>query len=144
MELHLLVAKVLVEGSGCSLPMKALHTTNTCSQKFVKANKKSGCVTDERVEYLSKERITIFARLAIVFLAVSVLFIPVVLFLLTTMSRTWMSIVVLTFVFVFSIIMSLFTEAGVQEIFVGTATYCAVIVTFLGNLHNVGPVGAKR
>lgn len=110
----------------------------------MKAKKKSSSIADERVEYLSKERITTFAKLAIVFLAVSVLFIPVVLFLLTTMSRTWMSVVVLTFVFLFSIIMSLFTEARVQEIFVGTATYSAVLVTFLGNLQNVGSVGAKQ
>ena len=47
-----------------------------------------------------------------------------------------MAVVVLTFDFIFSVMMSLLTEAGVQEIFVGTATYCAVLVTFLGNLQN--------
>jgi hypothetical protein len=90
------------------------------------------------VQLFSVERVNIFARLIVVFLAVLVLFIPVILFFLTSMSRAWMSIVVLAFVFVFSIMMSLLTDAGMQEIFVGTSTYCAVIVTFLGNLQNSG------
>jgi hypothetical protein len=47
-----------------------------------------------------------------------------------------MAVVVLSFVFVFSIMMSLLTDAGVQEVFVGTSTYCAVLVTFLGNLQS--------
>jgi hypothetical protein len=48
-----------------------------------------------------------------------------------------MAIVILAFVFSFSIIVSLPTEAGIQEIFVGTATYCAVLVTFLGVQQSV-------
>jgi hypothetical protein len=76
------------------------------------------------------------ARLIVVFFAVSVLFIPVILFLLTSMSRAWMTVVVLSFVFIFSIMISLLTDAGMQEIFIGTSTYCAVIVVFLGNLQN--------
>lgn len=46
-----------------------------------------------------------------------------------------MSVVVLAFVLSFSAILSLVVEATFQEIFVGTATYCAVLVTFLGNLQ---------
>jgi len=91
---------------------------------------------NSRVELVSTARISIFAKLIVVFFAVLVLFIPVILFLLTSMSRASMSVVVLSFVFIFSIMMSLLTDAGVQEIFVGTSTYCAVLVTFLGNLQN--------
>lgn len=91
---------------------------------------------DSMVEIISTDRISTFARLIVVFLAVSVLFIPVILFLLTSMSRACMAIVVLAFDFIFAIMMSLLTTAGVPEIFVGTATYCAVLVTFLGNLQN--------
>jgi hypothetical protein len=48
-----------------------------------------------------------------------------------------MAVVVLAFVFIFSGMVSLLADSvGVQEIFVGTATYCAVLVTFLGNLQN--------
>jgi hypothetical protein len=71
----------------------------------------------------------------VVFLAVLVLFIPVILFLLTSMSRASMAITVLAFVFIFSIMMGLLTHAADKEIFVGAATYCAVLVTFLGNLQ---------
>jgi hypothetical protein len=90
------------------------------------------------VQLFSVERVKCFARLLVVFLAVLVLLIPVILFLLTPMSRACMAVVVLAFVFVFSIMMSLLTDAGIQEIFVGTSTYCAVIVVFLGNLQNSG------
>lgn len=75
-----------------------------------------------------------FARLMVVFFAVLVLFIPVILFLLTSMSRACMAVVVLAFVFIFSVMMSLLTDAGDKEVFVGTATYCAVLMTFLGQL----------
>jgi len=75
------------------------------------------------------------ARLIVVFFAVLVLFIPVILFFLTPMSRAWMAVIVLAFVFLFSVMISLATDAGDNEIFIGTATYCAVLATFLGNLQ---------
>lgn len=46
-----------------------------------------------------------------------------------------MAVVVLAFVFIFSVMMSLLMDAGDKEMLVGTATYCAVLVTFLGNLQ---------
>lgn len=42
--------------------------------------------------------------------------------------------VVLVFVLTFSIIISVVVEVSFQEIFIGTAGYCAVLATFLGNL----------
>jgi hypothetical protein len=89
------------------------------------------------VEFFSTARISLFARLIAVFLAVVILFIPVILFLLVPMSKAWMAIVVLAFDFGFSVMVSLLTDAGIQEIFVGTATYCAVLVTFLGIQQSV-------
>ncbi len=89
---------------------------------------------DSSVEFLSQARITAVARTFAVFFAVSVLFIPVILFLLVPMSRACMAVVALVFVIAFSMIISLI-EATFQEIFVGTATYGAVLVTFLGNLQ---------
>jgi len=90
---------------------------------------------DSSIEFFSENRIGIFAGLISVFLAVTVLFIPVILFLLTSMGRSWMAVVTLSFVLIFSVMITLLTDAGVQEIFVGTASYCAVLVTFLGNLQ---------
>lgn len=93
---------------------------------------------DSSIEFFSTARISLVARLMAVFFAVLILFIPVILFLLVSMSKAWMAIVILGFVFSFAIIVSLLTEAGIQEIFVGTATYCAVLVTFLGIQSSVG------
>ena len=89
---------------------------------------------DSSVEFFSQSRISAVARLVAVFLAVAILFIPVILFLLTSMSKSCMLAVVLVFVLAFSIIISVVVEVSFQEIFVGTATYCAVLATFLGNL----------
>ncbi|TVY81165.1 hypothetical protein LSUE1_G007072 [Lachnellula suecica] len=105
---------------------------------FLRSKQQPNGSNDPAVQFFSVARINIFGRLIVVFFAVTVLFVPVILFLLTSMSRASMSFVVLAFVFVFSIMMSLLTDAGIPEIFVGTATYCAVIVTFLGNLQNNG------
>lgn len=78
---------------------------------------------DSKMEFWSIPRIAICARLVVVFIAVLVLFIPVILFLLTSMSRAWMAVVVLSFDFIFCVMISLLTNAGIQEIFVGTSTY---------------------
>jgi hypothetical protein len=86
------------------------------------------------VEFFSQTRISTVARLVAVFFAVSILFIPVILFLLVSMSRACMLAVVLVFVLAFSIIISVVVEVSFQEIFIGTAGYCAVLATFLGNL----------
>jgi hypothetical protein len=53
------------------------------------------------------------------------------------MGKAFMALVVLAFVFCFSAMVTLLTDAGIQEIFVGTATYCAVLVTFLGIQQSV-------
>ena len=42
--------------------------------------------------------------------------------------------VVLTFMFLFSVMLSLMSDAGVQEIFIGVCTYCAVLVTLTPEL----------
>ncbi|KAH6716250.1 hypothetical protein BKA61DRAFT_340423 [Leptodontidium sp. MPI-SDFR-AT-0119] len=90
---------------------------------------------DPAVKFYCDARIKMFARLIVVFFAVLVLFIPVILFILTSMSRAWMAVIILAFVFIFSVMMSLLMDAGDKEMLVGTATYCAVLVTFLGNLQ---------
>ena len=44
---------------------------------------------------------------------------------------------VLFFTLAFSASFSIFTKAKRQEVFTGTAAYCAVLVVFLGNTSNV-------
>ena len=72
-------------------------------------------------------------------LAVVVLFTPIALFLLVPMSKACMCAILFVFLMVFAVMISLFAEVGIQEIFIGTATYGAVMATFLGNLQNVAP-----
>lgn len=112
-----------------------LHSSNSSLKSFFKSASRVHETTDSSVEFFSQSRISAVARLVAIFCAVSILFIPVILFLSTSMSRACMSVVVLGFVLSFSVIISLVVEATFQEIFVGTATYCAVLVTFLGNLQ---------
>ncbi|KUJ14420.1 uncharacterized protein LY89DRAFT_784367 [Mollisia scopiformis] len=108
---------------------------NSWFKKMLQTSKQLSQTKDTAVKYYCKARINILARLIAVFLAVIILFIPVILFFLTPMSRVWMAVVVLAFVFIFSVMISCVTDAGDKEIFIGTATYCAVLVTFLGNLQ---------
>lgn len=108
---------------------------NSCFKKLFQTGKVQHQTQDSEVEFYCTGRINVIARLIAVFFAVLVLFIPVILFFLTSMSRVSMAIVVLAFDFIFSVIISLLTDARDKEIFIGTATYCAVLVTFLGNLQ---------
>lgn len=63
-----------------------------------------------------------------------ILMTPVFLLFLTPMSHVSMSIVTASFVLLFALIMSVVTEGKVYEVFVGTATYGAVLIMFLGNI----------
>ncbi|MCJ1236784.1 hypothetical protein MMC14_004766 [Varicellaria rhodocarpa] len=94
---------------------------------------------EETVKYLSEDRIPVVAKLIIAILAVTVFFIPIALFLLVPMSKACLTITVFVFLVVFAFMMSLFAEVGVQEMFIGIATYGAVMVTFLGNMQNSVP-----
>lgn len=47
-----------------------------------------------------------------------------------------MAIVAIFFAFIFSVMFAIFAEANPQDIFIATAGYSAVLVTFLGNLQN--------
>jgi hypothetical protein len=80
------------------------------------------------IEHFSTARTSLAARLITVFVTELMLFTPVIVFSLVSMSRAWTAIVVLILTFSFPIIVSLLTNAGIQEIFLGTATYGAVLV----------------
>ena len=94
-------------------------------------------------------------------LAVAILLVPVFLLFLLPMGHQAMTWMVFGFVLAFAATMSAVTEAKVQEVFVGTAacvparalsrsdanslSYCAVLVTFLGNLNQgLWSVGISR
>ncbi|KAF7935222.1 uncharacterized protein EAE97_008129 [Botrytis byssoidea] len=103
-------------------------------QKYLLAKPKRNNPTEKTVKSFSTFRISMFAKLLVVCMTVLILVIPVILFLTVNMEPGWMAFIALAFVFLFSVMISLLTEAGTQEIFVGTSAYCAVLVVFLGNL----------
>ncbi|KAH7317583.1 hypothetical protein BKA65DRAFT_557002 [Rhexocercosporidium sp. MPI-PUGE-AT-0058] len=111
---------------------------DSCFKQFFQASKQlqQNPNLDTAQESYNDARIKLFARLIVVFFAVLVLFAPVVLFLLTSMSRGCIVVVALVFMIAFATVMGMLTDASDKEIFVGTAAYTAVLVTFLGNLQN--------
>ncbi|TGO38155.1 hypothetical protein BHYA_0080g00030 [Botrytis hyacinthi] len=103
-------------------------------QKYLLAKPKRNNPTEKTVKFFSTFRISLFSKLLVVCMTVLILLIPVILFLTINMEPGWMAFAALAFVFLFSVMISLLTDAGTQEIFVGTSAYCAVLVVFLGNL----------
>ncbi|KUJ19257.1 uncharacterized protein LY89DRAFT_731665 [Mollisia scopiformis] len=85
------------------------------------------------IDHYSKSAVTTFTKLISVLFAVAILVVPIFILLWIPETRAWISATVLISVFVFSALMTLFSGARVQEILVGTAAYCAVSATFLGN-----------
>lgn len=73
------------------------------------------------IDQYSTHRVSAFAKLISVLIAVAILVIPIFVLLWIPETRAWISATVLISVFVFSALMSLLTEARVQEVLVGTA-----------------------
>ncbi|KAF5871300.1 uncharacterized protein Bfra_007816 [Botrytis fragariae] len=103
-------------------------------QKCLLVTPKRKTPTEETVKFFSTFRISLLSKLLVVCMTVLILLIPVFLLLTIPMEAGWMAFAVLAFVLLFSVMISLLTDAGTQEIFVGTSAYCAVLVVFLGNL----------
>lgn len=113
----------------------------------------------EDVDHYSKQRLAFLAILLQV-VVVAVLFLtPVFVLFLVPTSRAVMAVTASVFVLAFTIVVSFMTEAKVQEVFFGTAAYflsfsssrhtkltpgryAAVIIMFLGNINQSGPVQA--
>jgi hypothetical protein len=83
----------------------------------------------------SRSKVTLIAKLLALIVTVTILIIPVLLFYLTPMTGGAKAGIVLVFVISFGALMSLFTMARLESILVGTCTYCAVLVTFLGSVQ---------
>jgi hypothetical protein len=78
---------------------------------------------DPDVYSFSRSKIVVVGRLIAVCVAVTVLLIPIFLLYLTQMSRGAVAGMVLAFVLAFAALMSLFTGAGAEVVFIGTCTY---------------------
>ncbi|KAH6706537.1 hypothetical protein BKA61DRAFT_616627 [Leptodontidium sp. MPI-SDFR-AT-0119] len=91
---------------------------------------------DSIVKQYSLSSVTIAVKLCFILLAVSILIIPVFILMWGPDTKTAVSTTVLISVMAFSTLMTLFTRATVQAVLIGTAAYCAVLATFLGNTHD--------
>ncbi|KAG9229597.1 hypothetical protein BJ875DRAFT_522616 [Amylocarpus encephaloides] len=98
-------------------------------------------VGDEGIQAFSVHKIALGAKWLSVCVAVTILLIPVFLLFLTRTSSAETVVMVLLFVLAFASIMSL-AGASVVSLFIGTCTYCAVLVTFLGNIRSGNSAGA--
>ncbi|CAI6331467.1 unnamed protein product [Periconia digitata] len=86
------------------------------------------------VRLYSKDKIDIFSRLIITFLAVVLLMAPVVALFGLNKNGHIKILIIFLFTMAFSVALSLFTKAKRHEVFAATAAYCAVLVVFLGNM----------
>ncbi|PMD32017.1 hypothetical protein L207DRAFT_471355 [Hyaloscypha variabilis F] len=90
------------------------------------------------VHYFSQKRISAAAKSLSVFIAAAVLIVPVSILMWIPCDRAMISITVLLSVLIFSTLLSLSTNVKGKDILLGSAAYCAVLATFLGNLPSVG------
>ncbi|KAH9203508.1 hypothetical protein DL95DRAFT_418982 [Leptodontidium sp. 2 PMI_412] len=119
---------------GTSLSIcKFLERLVDTTQKLFRSKGKE---RDSIVKQYSLSSVTIAVKLCFVLLAVSILIIPVFILMWGPDTKTAVSTTVLISVLAFSTLMTLFTRATVQAVLVGTAAYCAVLATFLGNTHD--------
>ncbi|KAH7413463.1 hypothetical protein BKA64DRAFT_771575 [Cadophora sp. MPI-SDFR-AT-0126] len=91
---------------------------------------------DSIIKQYSLASVTIAAKLCSVLLAVSILIIPVFILMWGPNTKASVSVTVIVSVLIFAALMTLFTKATVQVVLMGTAAYCAVLATFLGNIHD--------
>ncbi|KAN0095720.1 hypothetical protein V8E51_016431 [Hyaloscypha variabilis] len=73
-----------------------------------------------------------------ILIPVTMLLAPVLLLSLVSMQRKLATTVVIVFVLAFAVLMSALAGAKVEVIFLSTCAYCAVLVTFLGNIQDNG------
>jgi uncharacterized membrane protein (DUF4010 family) len=69
--------------------------------------------------------------------------VPILILYMAPMSQGLKAVIVLVALFTFAASLSLFRESKPQDVFFGTATYCAVLLVFLAtNLNGNGSVTA--
>ncbi|KAG9237275.1 hypothetical protein BJ875DRAFT_521129 [Amylocarpus encephaloides] len=96
---------------------------------------------NNRVHTFSRTKTAFVAKIFALVIAYAILILPVILLYLTPMSDGARAGIVLIFVPAFGVFMSLFIKAKVEAVFVGTCTFCAVLVTFLGNVQEKERLG---
>ncbi|CZR51636.1 uncharacterized protein PAC_01513 [Phialocephala subalpina] len=128
------VAKQSEKGTRIADLIESLVTwwPNRVEKYVLQTDRERVRIQDPYVDQYSEARVGLLTRIIAVFLAVCILLIPVMLLFLVDMSKQAMAWLVFVFVLAFCGMISVMTEAKVQDIFIATAAYAAVLVTFLG------------
>ncbi|KAF2653322.1 hypothetical protein K491DRAFT_603119, partial [Lophiostoma macrostomum CBS 122681] len=109
------------------------HSQSKFGAMFM-SNHERNLTSNELVRIYSPRRIDVFSRLLITAAIVSLLLAPVAV-LYSIRKHGWLRILIIfVFTLVFSVAMNLGTKAKRHEVLAATATYCAVLVVFLGNV----------
>lgn len=90
--------------------------------------------SDTNVVYYSETQLSTLAGYLLITTAVGSLLVPVHLLFLIPMSRVLMSVTTSIFIVAFTMLLYKATGGNVYRVFVGTATYGAILVMFLGNI----------
>ncbi|CZR64641.1 uncharacterized protein PAC_14539 [Phialocephala subalpina] len=101
-------------------------------KRFLKSSE--GKDTENSVTYYSEGKMDHLRHAMSVSLAIIVLLAPVFLLFLVPMTRVKMVFTAAAFIVPFAMIMSYMTGAKDAEVFIGTATYAALLIVFLGNI----------
>jgi uncharacterized RDD family membrane protein YckC len=91
-------------------------------QRFLRDKNESHGTHDQHVYFFSSEKVSLVAKIMAVCVAVTILLIPVFLLFLTQMTRNMTSVMILIFVLAFATLMSLFTGARAESVFISTCT----------------------
>ncbi|CAG8979744.1 hypothetical protein HYALB_00013488 [Hymenoscyphus albidus] len=102
---------------------------------FKRKSKQEQGGKEKDVHVFSSQKIEFWARIVLVCVASTILLIPIFLLYLLELSDTLAAATALIFVLAFATMISILTEGKVDTVFVGTSTYAAVLVTFLGNIR---------
>lgn len=94
---------------------------------------------DQQLTFFSASAERSVGRFLLISSIMLILMIPVFLLFLVQMSHLLMAVTTASFIFLFALIMSVVAEGRVYEVFVGTATYGAVLIMFLGNISQNSP-----
>ncbi|KAG4428621.1 hypothetical protein IFR05_015895 [Cadophora sp. M221] len=111
-------------------------------KRFLKTAEERRKTDSEYVDHYSKQRLAFLAILLRVVVVAALFLTPVFILFLVSTNRAVMAVTALVFVLAFTVVVSFMTEAKVQEVFFGTSAYAAVIIMFLSNINQSGPVQA--
>ena len=95
--------------------------------------------SEKQFTFFSQEAESGLSRFLLVSSIMLILMTPVFLLFLLPMSHLLMAVTTAGFIFLFALIMCIVTNGKVYEVFVGTATYGAVLIMFLGNISQTAP-----